>query len=173
MAKCLICNARKGKRKCIAAEGFICSQCCGKTRSFDKCDGCSWFRDESSMRNYRKVPRYTVSEMAKSQLLEDRANVIESALCDFDHEQEKRLDDRRALGIIELLLDKYHFRDQSVTSSDSIIKQGFIDVDQAIQGDLSAQPPEEIVKLLGSIHRSIARHDEGRRAYLEFIGRFF
>ncbi|MGM0452979.1 MAG: hypothetical protein ACQERN_07425 [Thermodesulfobacteriota bacterium] len=66
MAKCLICNARKGKRKCIAAGGFICSQCCGTTRSFDK----------SSMRNYRKLPRYTVSEMAKSQILEDRANVL-------------------------------------------------------------------------------------------------
>ena len=45
MAKCLICNSRKGKRKCKAKNGFICSLCCGKNRgSLQGCDDtCPWF----------------------------------------------------------------------------------------------------------------------------------
>ncbi len=169
MAKCLICNARKGKRKCIAADGFVCSQCCGKTRSSDQCAGCSYFKDEKSLRNYRKVPHYAVSEMAKGDVFQDRANVIESALCGFDYEQGQCLDDRTAAGIIELLLDNYHFGDEQIASSKPLVERGFIAVDQAIKEDLSSQRPEEIAKLLGSVHRSITRHDEGRRAYLEFV----
>ncbi len=94
MAKCLICNSRKGKRKCIAQGGFICSLCCGESRSFDKCDGCSYFKEIKSSRNYRKVPYFPVSRMSNDFDLQDQANVIESAICQFDDEQNRNLNDK-------------------------------------------------------------------------------
>ncbi|GEM_PF-760039 len=32
MSKCVVCNKRKGKRKCPALSGLICAECCGTKR---------------------------------------------------------------------------------------------------------------------------------------------
>ncbi len=169
MAKCLICNSRKGKRKCTIQEGLICSQCCGATRASDKCAGCSYFRDEKSMRNYRNIPYHPLSDMSADWNLQNQANVIESAICSFDQECGSIMDNQTALEIVQRLLDKYHFRDKNPAISNPLVKQGFFAVDKAIEADLSSLMPEEITRLLGAIARSITRHDETRRAYIDFI----
>jgi hypothetical protein len=43
MAKCSACNFQRGKRKCLADTAFICSLCCGQTRTPEKCTGCSFY----------------------------------------------------------------------------------------------------------------------------------
>ncbi|RZB32310.1 MAG: hypothetical protein SRB2_04315 [Desulfobacteraceae bacterium Eth-SRB2] len=169
MAKCLICNSRKGKRKCIYKNGFICSLCCGESRSFDKCDGCTYYKDTKSIRNYKKVPFFSLSHMSEDFSLQDQANAIESAICKFDDEQNGHLDDNVIKKIIKQLLDRFHFKDEKTAFSNKLEENGFISVDRAIKEDLSSKSSDEIVKLLGTIYRSVLRHNEHRRAYIDFI----
>jgi hypothetical protein len=169
MAKCLICNARKGKRRCSAHEGFVCSLCCGETRTFEKCSGCSFFKDMGSVRNYRKVPYYSLAEMSDIMELQDQGNVIESAICDYDDKQDGNLKDNLVARIVELLLDRYFFQDNEVLFADELENDGFILIDQAIREDLPSLQPDEIKKLLGTVYRSIKRHTVHGREYIDFI----
>jgi hypothetical protein len=169
MGKCTICNSRKGKRKCVVNKSHICSQCCGETRSLDKCEGCSFNKDVTLIRNYRKVPYFPVSQMADMMTLQDQANVIESAISRFDYEQNGSLNDNIVSRIVELLLDKYHFKDDNQVVTSELEEDGFIFVNQAIREDLSSLTGEDLVKLLGTIHRSIHRHNINGREYLDFI----
>lgn len=169
MAKCAICNSRKGKRKCIVKDSHVCSPCCGETRSFDKCEGCSFYRDTTLIRNYKTVPYFPVSQMADELALQDYANVIESAISRFDYEQNGSLNDNIVSRIVELLLNQYHFKEEKPTFSGKLEENGFVFIDQAIKEDLSSLFPEELVKLLGTIYRSIHRHNVNGREYLEFI----
>ena len=169
MAKCLICNSRKGKRKCIDKNGFICSLCCGGSRSLEKCDGCSFYKGEKSSRNYKMVPYWALSDMADEHSLQVDANSIESAICAFDEKQDRDLNDENIVKIIKLLLDKYYFKDEKLFFSNKLEEDGFLSVDQAIKEDLSKESSDEIAKLLGTIYRSALRHKDYRRAYLDFI----
>ncbi len=169
MAKCLICNSRKGKRKCIHNNGFICSLCCGKSRSFDKCDGCSYYKDTKSTRNYKKAPYFQLSYLSSSISLQDEANAIESAICKFDDAQNSSINDETIIKIIKLLLDRFHFKDEKLAFSNKIEENGFISIDQAIKDDLSTKSSDDIVKLLGTIYRSARRHNDHSRAYIDFI----
>ena len=106
MAKCSICNSRKGKRRCLVSDSMICSLCCGNSRSEDTCMGCSYY--QTPKRKYNEVPKFTPKQMENDLQLSDYSNVIESALCSYDIELENKLQDEDAIKIIELLLDKYH-----------------------------------------------------------------
>lgn len=169
MAKCLICNARKGKRKCIFQDAFICSLCCGQTRSSEKCDGCSYYVDTQAIRNYKKVPHYALSRMSDDIQLQDEASVIESAFCQFDDKLNGRPDDPFFIRMAELLMDRYHFKDEKLNFADNLEEQGFAAIDGIIQNDLASLQPDEIARLLGTIHRSIHRHAVIGREYIDFI----
>ena len=54
MAKCPICNSRKGKRKCLISDSFICSLCCGNIRKAETCLGCTFY--QKPKRKYNEVP---------------------------------------------------------------------------------------------------------------------
>jgi hypothetical protein len=169
MAKCSICNSRKGKRKCIVQDNYVCSICCGDTRSFDKCKGCSFYKDTTQVRNYKTVPYYPLSQMADTFELQDHANVIESAICQFDHERNGTLNDDTISRIVELLLNRYYFKDEELTFSGKLEENGLALINEAIREELSALSREELVKLLGAVYRSISRHNVGGRQYLDFI----
>ena len=102
MAKCPICNTRKGKRKCLIADGLICSLCCGNTRTEKACSKCVFY--QKPKRKYNEVPAYSVSEMDGNMELESYGNSIEGALCAYDIENEGKLNDSDAIRIIELLI---------------------------------------------------------------------
>jgi hypothetical protein len=51
--------------------------------------------------------------MSDETTLQDYADVIESAICQFDGEQNENLNDNIAFKLVELLLDKYHFKDKN------------------------------------------------------------
>ncbi|MGD9353643.1 MAG: hypothetical protein PVI72_11995 [Desulfobacterales bacterium] len=172
MAKCSLCNSRKGKRKCLAEDSFICSLCCGQSRTLDKCMGCSFFKDASHNRNYRKVPYYGTRQMSDSTDLQDIGNVVESILCGFDIEAENEFKDRTALQLLELAFDKYHFNDSDLSFSDSTIKVLFQRMLQIIEKDLSDTSKEKLVKVMASIYRSIQRRTAGGREYLAFVQQY-
>ena len=168
MAKCPICNSRKGKRKCLATSSFVCSICCGESRKAEKCAGCFFFKDEKLTRNYSKAPFVPLEQMADSLELQDYSNVIESAICQFDHDQHEDLSDKQVFEVLELLVDKYFFGDATFNFENQLEKEGFALIDQAIQDDLGELSNQELSKAIGTIYRSIKRRTSGNREYLEF-----
>ncbi len=136
MAKCTICKSKKGKRRCKADNTFICSLCCGQSRNPDKCNGCSFYKDPSLQRNYRKVPFYETYQMSGSMELEDISNVIESTLCSFEFENEELFQDNDAIELLELFFNKYHFKDLELKFKNSVQKSQFQKIIQACEQDL-------------------------------------
>ncbi len=171
MAKCPLCNSRKGKRKCLATESFVCSLCCGDFRNVEKCAGCSFFKDDKSIRNYSKTPYIPLREMAGNLEMQDAARVIESALCEFALAHRQSVADRQVSRLLELLLDKYFFGDPTFNFQNELEKAGFELVDQAIQDNFEGLGNENVSEIIGAIYRSIKRRTNGNREYLEFITR--
>lgn len=172
MAKCLICNSRKGKRKCKAVDALVCSLCCGQSRDTEKCTDCSFYKDASHNRNYGKVPYYGTQQMADSIALQDIANIIESTLCAFDNETENNLTDKTALQLLELAFDKYHFNDSELVFSDPALETPFKKMSQLIENDLADTPGEQLIKVMAAIYRSIQRRTNGGREYLSFVQQY-
>ncbi|MDD1624863.1 MAG: hypothetical protein LUQ56_01160 [Methylococcaceae bacterium] len=57
------------------------------------------------------MPSFTSSQMNDSDQLIDYSNAIEGALCAYDVENNKSLKDVDAIKILEMLIDKYYFKD--------------------------------------------------------------
>ena len=172
MAKCTICDSRKGKRKCKATETFICSPCCGETRSQKKCVGCSFLKDASANRNYRQVPYYSTEEMANSLELEEIADVIEKALCRVWAANSENVNDKIASRLVEMQLDRYHFNDTETHSDDPVLTAGCQLLAKMIRDELDMVPAEKLVKVLAAVHRSIKRRTNGGSSYLDFVSQF-
>jgi hypothetical protein len=170
MAKCPICNSRKGKRKCLITDGLICSLCCGNTRTDDACLGCVFY--QKPKRKYNDVPAYSVSEMDGNMELESYANSIEGALCAYDIENEGKLNDSDAIRIIELLIDKYHFQDLKIEHDHQTIVNGVNYVDKSIRENLKSVENEEIVKVLGVIRFVAKRRTKTGREYMNVIHQY-
>ena len=170
MAKCPICNSRKGKRKCLITDGVICSLCCGNTRTEEVCSECVFY--QKPKRKYSEVPAYTVSEMDGNMELESYGNSIEGSLCAYDIENEGKLNDSDAIRIIELLIDKYHFQEQKMDQEHRIIEKGVGYIDESIRKDLKEVEDEEIVKVLGVIRFVAKRRTKTGREYMTVIHQY-
>ena len=172
MAKCTICKSKKGKRKCQIDGTFICSLCCGEKRNAVECVGCSFFKDISLSRNYRKIPFCGTEQMANSMEFQDIANIIESALCAFDLRNEATFTDKTAIALLELLFDLYHFHDSELKFKNSILKTYFNELLQIIKQELQYVPEEQLVKVISAIYRSSQRRTNGGKEYLQFTHQY-
>jgi hypothetical protein len=170
MAKCPICNSRKGKRQCLIADKQICSLCCGNTREPGLCSECRYYRKPE--RKYNDIPRYSVREMDGNIEHEDYGNTIEGALCSYDIKNGNKLYDKEAIRIIELLIDKYHFGDKKIETDNAFIANGVDYVDQAIRKDLRKVSSEIIVKILGVIRFVAKRRTKVGREYMDVIHQY-
>jgi len=170
MAKCSICNSRKGKRKCLISGTMICSLCCGTSRSEDACMECAYY--QKPKRKYNEVPKFTTIQMENDTQLSDYSNVIEGALCSYDIELENKLQDGDAIKILELLLDKYHFSDTKMETNDPMLISGFQYVDEAIEKDMPQIDPETLVKVLGVIRFVANRRTKIGREYMSIIHQY-
>ena len=171
MAKCSICNSRKGKRKCMVDATFICSLCCGQTRTPDKCTGCSLYKDEASNRNYRKVPFFEIEVMADSFELQEISNTVEALLCAFDLEADE-FNDITAAKLLELAFDKYHFKDAELRFANAAQKDWFEKMSQVLEEELFHFSEEQRIKVLASVYRSLQRRTTGGREYLQFTQQY-
>ena len=173
MAKCTICNSRKGKRRCKVTATFICSRCCGENRNQEACADCSFFSSgRSAGKNYRKVPYYSIEEMAASPELEEISNIIETSLCEIWAVDSEHVNDRTVASVIETLLDQYHFGAGEPQIENSVLAAGHQHITQAIKEELGQVPVEKLVKVLAAVYRSIQRRTNGGCSYLEFISNF-
>lgn len=172
MAKCTVCNSRKGKRKCKATGTFICSLCCGESRTEAKCDGCSFFKSAAISRNYRSVPYYSTQEMADNPELGSIADVVELSLCQIWANDHRHVDDRTAARLIELMIDRYHFKDETPRTDTPVLEDGFRFFSQNTGKKLSHIDPEQLVKVLAAVYQSIQRRTIGGTSYLQFASQF-
>ncbi len=170
MAKCAICNSRKGKRKCLISDNLICSLCCGNTRTEEACSECVLYKKPK--KQYNAVPAYSPSDMDGNIELESYGNSIEGALCAYDIENGQKLNDSDAIRIIELLIDKYHFKDQEMDKEHQILVKGVNYVDKAISEDLNNAKNDEIVKVLGVIRFVAKRRTKIGREYMTVIHQY-
>ena len=172
MAKCGICKSKKGKRLCQKIDQVICSTCCGETRDKEECSECKYFKKTDAVRDYKKVPSFTVTQMNNNMELENYSNAIEGALCKFDIDLDRGVNDGIAIKILERLIDKYHFGDNVFEFESVIVKNGFNFVDQVIQDDLSDLENDVIVKTLGVVRYVAARRTQGEREYMDIIHQY-
>lgn len=170
MAKCPICESRKGKRVCLINDSPICSLCCGNTRKAELCSSCVFY--EAPKRKYAEVPAYAVNDMDGNPTLEARGNAIEGALCAYDIDNDFALMDSDAIAIIERLMDRHHFGDQQVVTDNPLILNGADYVDAVIAKDLSDVDREEIVKILGVIRFVAVRRTKLGREYMRVIHQY-
>ena len=171
MAKCAVCNSRKGKRKCPATEGVVCSLCCGTIRTPEKCGDCSILAAALQVRNYSHIPYYEINRMDQSADLQDIAIIVEKNLVDIANVND--LSDSQAKAIIERLLDHYHFGDTALVFSSAAEEQAFQGITRQLSKKSSSTSAEIIVKVLCTVLRSLRRRTEGGREYINFIKRFF
>jgi hypothetical protein len=155
----------------MADTAFICSLCCGQTRTPDKCTGCSFYKDASSNRNYRKIPFFEIQEMSNSFDLQDISNTVESLLCAFDLEADE-FTDKTAAKLLEMVFDKYHFKDSELLFSNAEQNDWFERMSQTIDKEFSNIPEEQLIKVLASIYRSLQRRTSGGREYLQFTQQY-
>jgi hypothetical protein len=107
--------------------------------------------------------------MAGSLDLQDYANAIESAICQFDFDHHQNVADKQVFRLLELLLDKYFFADPTFNFENELEKEGFELIDHAIRDDLGELSNQAVSKIIGTIYRSIKRRTNGNREYMEFI----
>ena len=167
MAKCTICKACKGKRKCQKTGEMICSLCCGKTRTLDACKGCSFFKTQDQV-DYRKVPYFEMQEMAKYSDLQDLAGLMERTIVQVDLKMDVGVDDDLARRLLERLLDKYHFGGD-IVCPDPVEQEAVTLFFKIIANELEYVADDKLVQVLGAIHRSVKRRTDGKRGYVNFI----
>jgi hypothetical protein len=172
MAKCVLCKQKKGKRKCLVADDLICSLCCGETRTAIDCEGCPYYKETSPRNIYRDIPRIPIREMADNFLLQDYANGIEGTLCAFDMREKGSLTDDSALRTLELLLDKYYFKKDSLNFENPLLEELFSMVENTIKQDLADADAETLAKIIATIYFVAKKRSGGNREYLDFIHRF-
>ena len=180
MAKCAICGKRKGHRSCKMAGGVSCSLCCGLHRQKEACQACTYYRDvppdqdvpSTPVHDYKTVPRYSPETMSANLDLQPYAYSIESALCLWDQEMNGMLTDAAALSVLERLLDKYHFHDDTLDSVQGPVRRGLQFVQSAIDADLADIPNDRIIRILAAIHFVARRRARSGRDYLDVIHQY-
>ncbi|MFI3197753.1 MAG: hypothetical protein QX196_05450 [Methylococcaceae bacterium] len=170
MAKCPVCDSRKGKRQCAISNGLVCSVCCGTIRKEELCLTCSYY--QKPKRKYNEVPSYTASQMAAHDQLNDYSNAIEGALCAYDIENNKSLTDADAIRIIEMLMDKYYFKGVQINADNPFLLAGFNFVDAVIGEDLADIDELVLVKILGVIYFVAKRRTKVGREYMTIIHQY-
>lgn len=170
MAKCPSCDTRKGKRKCLIFDDFICSLCCGNIRKEETCLGCIYYQPPK--RKYTEVPSYTLKDMLDNPELEPYSNTIEGTLCALDQEHGYRLRDSDAISILESLIDIYHYKDDQVQTDRDIISIGVKQVEHSIKNDLPDFDDEILVKVLAVLRFVARRRTQGNREYMRVIHQY-
>lgn len=110
--------------------------------------------------------------MADSHALESIALVIEESLCRIWAGDHQHVDDRTAARLVELMIDRYHFNDEKPRTDTPVLAEGFRFFSHTIGNKLSHLPPEQLVKVLAAVYRSIQRRTIGGTSYLQFVSEF-
>ncbi len=167
MAKCPICDSRKGKRQCAIANGLVCSLCCGTIRKEDACLNCSYY--QKPKRKYNEVPSFTTNQVHDSEQLTGYSNAVEGAFCAYDIENNKTLTDADVINILERLIDKHYFKDAETNCDSPFLSAGFNFVDAVISKDLAGIDEQDLVKLLSVLYLVVKKLTKTGKEYMNVI----
>ena len=171
--KCPICLKGKSRRVCMIKEDqMICSKCCAEIRNND-CVGCEHYKTPQETRKYNKIPSYAPNEMEQSMLFQDVSDNIESAFCSIDERYSYNMTDDEAKKILERLLDKYHYKDNTIVCEKEIIEIGFNYIDNIVKTKLLKMVDNStLIRILGAIHFILVRRSTGKREYFDVIHKY-
>jgi hypothetical protein len=110
--------------------------------------------------------------MADNPDLESIADVIESTLCRAWANDPHNVNDRTAVRLVELMIDKYHFNDEVPQAGSTSEDEGFRLFLQETGKTFSQISPKQVVKVLAAVYRSIQRRTIGGNSYLQFVSQF-
>ncbi|HHO47354.1 MAG TPA: hypothetical protein ENN06_02690 [Desulfobacteraceae bacterium] len=110
--------------------------------------------------------------MADNPIHERIADVIESTLCQVWAKDPQNVNDRTAARLVELMIDKYHFNDEAPQADSPVQEEGFRLFLQETGKTFSQIHPEQVVKVLAAVYRSIQRRTIGGASYLQFVSQF-
>jgi hypothetical protein len=110
--------------------------------------------------------------MADNPELESIANVVELSLCQIWVHDHQHVEDRTAARLVELMIDRYHFNDETPRTDTPVQEEGFRLFSQNIGEKLAHIHPEQLVKVLAAVYRSIQRRTIGGSSYLQFVSQF-
>ena len=165
MAKCPMCNSKKGKRECKLVDNQkVCSLCCGTTRD-EKCIGCEYYRSNKEFRKYHTVPSYTPADMNDNFDLQAYTDKLEKLFCELDSDY--GISDDVAISIYKLLLDKYYFKDEKLEFKDEFIEKSFKMADKIVS--YFNVDEQSKIKFCGLLYFVSNRRTKGKREYLDFI----
>ena len=145
MAKCPVCDIRKGKRKCARVNNaFICSLCCANMREEELCGECVFYQPPHY--DYEKVPAFSIIALENNHALQNYQHLIENAIA------AQTVQD--LLAIIELLLIKYHFKEAEVKLQQSKWEIGFKAAVNLIESKLAEFDEDIVINLLGAMRHA-------------------
>ncbi|MBI5486447.1 MAG: hypothetical protein HY905_03860 [Deltaproteobacteria bacterium] len=170
MAKCPVCNDRKGKRLCRARLVSVCPPCCATIRVPDACGDCGFYMPPT--RDYDHLPRFSPHEMNQSLELQHISFPIEAAVCLADRERGYKLNDEQAIAMFEVLLDLYAFGDTLETLADRIRQLGCEKVVEIVEREVAGQPREDVAKILGTARFTACRRNSGGRQHLDVLQQY-
>ncbi len=171
MAKCPICQSRKGKRVCLLHTSPLCTPCCGEIRQSETCSTCEYYQDRVIHRKYHELPAYSTVEMENSFHLQDYSNAIESAFVTLDSEH-GTVNDAIAREAIEYLFDKYLFQDQPAPLRKDLVISTARFVEHVVQQDIEDPDFALFIKVLGTVYQSVCRRTQGGREYMRVIAKY-
>ena len=146
MAKCPVCNTRKGKRKCgIVNNDFVCSLCCANTRKEELCLNCVFY--QPLQHDYEKAPAFSIAVLIHNHALQSYQQRIEKALNSNTAQD--------SLAMIELLMDKYHFKDAEIKITHPLWQSGFEAANHLIINELQGLDEDILTNLLGAMRLAI------------------
>ena len=123
-------------------------------------------------RKYNEVPRYTTVQMEANDELQSYSFAIEGAIGSFDKQTGRNIGDDVPIGILEKLLDKFHFKDEEIAFDNELLKEGYKHVEGVIESDLHDISEEKLVKVLAVLHHVAKRRTRGHREYLAIVEQF-
>jgi hypothetical protein len=104
--------------------------------------------------------------------LQSYANSVEATFCLWDSYHGNALTDDSAIRVVEMLLDRYYYKDSEVADADPVLLEGLDLVSRSMAEDLSDGSGETIVKILSVIHFVARRRTRGGREYFDIIHQY-
>ena len=139
-------------------------------READLCGDCTFFKPPA--RDYNNLPRYSLSDMADSERLQQISFPIERGICEIDQSLGFEMRDAQVIEIFELFLDRYAFDDPPESLAERIRALHCEKLAEQLERDLKPNLEEELVKILGSVRASARRRAGYGRNHLDHLQAF-
>ena len=190
MAKCVLCNSRKGKRNCPALASLICSQCCGakRVKEIDCPEDCfymgksqQYFTDRQGSQQISDFEREMKKTIGSEDKYLDILQNIEFIIHNIYREQ-GNITDKHVETALDYLIEmgkaQMELPSKFLTKLPSNVQNIVDAIDTILEmRETFTKNKEQLMDRLKSIYRildSVRTHYHPKHdcSYLDFIGQF-